>query len=70
MLQSINAAGEVAKLQNALNENMRSLSLVSEFDQTIASLSAAVNLLNSRLGAPRENVRKVRLFQGEERRAA
>jgi len=70
MLQSINAAGEVGKLQDALNENMRSLSLVTEFDQTISSLSAAVNLLNARLGAPRENVRKVRLYKGEDRRAA
>ncbi len=70
MLQSINAAGEVGKLQQALNDNMRSLSLVTEFDQTISSLAAAVNLLNARLGAPRENVRKVRLYKGEDRRAA
>ncbi|MEM7312888.1 MAG: MotA/TolQ/ExbB proton channel family protein, partial [Planctomycetota bacterium] len=70
MLQAINATGEVTKVQNALNENMRSLSLMGKFDETVMSLSAAINLLNARLGAPRQNSQRVRLYQEDDRRAA
>ena len=50
MLRAINASGEVSKVQNALNENLKSLSLMGNFDETVMSLSAAINLLNARLG--------------------
>jgi hypothetical protein len=70
MLQAINATGEVAKVQNALNENMRSLSLMGKFDETVMSLSAAINLLNARLGSPKQNSQRVRLYQQDDRRAA
>ncbi len=51
MLRAIDATGDVAKVQNALNENLKSLTMMGQFDETVMSLSAAINLLNSKLGA-------------------
>ncbi len=69
MLQAINATGEVTKVQHALNENMRSLSLMGKFDETVMSLSAAINILNARLGAPKAAARRVQLYQGDDQRS-
>ncbi len=68
MLQAINATGEVTKVQHALNENMRSLSLMGKFDETVMSLSAAINLLNARMSAPEENANRVRLYRDDDDR--
>ncbi len=70
MLQSINAAGEVSKLQHALNENLRSLTMLGKFDEAVMSLSAAIHLLNARLGAPADHAERVRIHRDGERRAA
>ena len=47
MLQAINATGEVSKVQNALNDNLKSLTMMGQFDETIMSLSAACLLYTS-----------------------
>ena len=72
MLQAINASGEVSKIQGALNENLKSLSLMGNFDETVMSLSAAINLLNARLGsaagAPARPT--VKMFNSDQNRRA
>jgi len=72
MLQAINATGEVSKVQNALNENLKSLTMMGQFDETIMSLSAAINLLNARLGAEAREASHLRIHGSDEdyRRAA
>jgi biopolymer transport protein ExbB/TolQ len=50
MLQNaVQAAGEVAKLEDALNRNLSALSGAKHFEQTVLSLAAAVNMLSARL---------------------
>ena len=72
MLQAINATGEVTKVQNALNDNLKSLTMMGQFDETIMSLSAAINLLNARLGAEAREASHLRIHGNDEdyRRAA
>ncbi len=72
MLQAINASGEVSKVQNALNENLKSLTMMGQFDETIMSLSAAINLLNARLGAEAREASHLRIHGSDDdyRRAA
>lgn len=82
MLQAINASGDVTKVQGALNENLKSLSLMGNFDETIMSLGAAINLLNARLGATARHTQsqgesqnetdspRVRLFNSNQQRRA
>ena len=50
LLSVVNATEQVLKLEDTLNNNLVSLRNTGKFDQTINSLSAAISLLNSRLG--------------------
>jgi len=50
MTQVLQATGEVIKLEQALNDNLRGLAGARHFEETVMSLSAAIHLLNSRLG--------------------
>ncbi len=50
MLKAIEASGQVATLQQALNQNLESLAGSRNFEETVMSLSAAIHLLNARLG--------------------
>ncbi len=52
MAQVVKATGEVMGLEKALNENLRALSGAKNFEDTVMSLSAAIHLLNARLGKP------------------
>ncbi len=52
MTQAIHAVADVTKLETALNNNLQSLAGAKNFEDTVLSLSAAINLLNSRLGKP------------------
>ena len=70
MLQAINATGEVSKVQNALNDNLKSLTMMGQFDETIMSLSAAINLLNARLGAEVREATQLRVHGGDDYRRA
>lgn len=56
---AVRAAGEVASLERALNENLAALAGAKHFEQTITSLAAAVHLLTARLSdaAPPQPIR-------------
>jgi biopolymer transport protein ExbB/TolQ len=47
--RAVVATGEVAKLENSLNQNLEALASSKHFEQTVLSLAAAVNMLGSRL---------------------
>ena len=49
MQQAIEASGEVARLEDTLNRNLAALAGAKHFQQTVLSLSAAVNMLSARL---------------------
>lgn len=50
LLQVVEATGQVTKLEDALNRNLASLAGAEHFHDAILNLSAAINLLNARLG--------------------
>lgn len=50
MTQVIRASGEVVQLEKALNQNLSALAGSKNFEDTVMSLSAAIHLLNTRLG--------------------
>jgi biopolymer transport protein ExbB/TolQ len=47
--QAVAAAGEVTRLEDALNRNLTTLAGAKHFEQTVLSLAAAVNMLSARL---------------------
>jgi biopolymer transport protein ExbB/TolQ len=47
--RAVEAAGEVAGLEDALNRNLAALAGAKHFEQTVLSLAAAVNMLSARL---------------------
>ncbi len=49
LLKVVEATGEVARLEDALNRNLASLAGSQNFEQTVDSLAAVIHLLNSRL---------------------
>ena len=50
LCRTVEATGQVAKLEEALNRNLAALAGSKHFEQTVMSLAAAIHLLNSRLG--------------------
>ena len=50
LMKTIDATERVVKLEDALNRNLHSLHQTQHFDQAISSLTAAVSLLNSKMG--------------------
>lgn len=61
MAQIVKATGEVVGLEKALNDNLRELAGAKNFEDTVMSLSAAIHLLNSRLGKSPEDVPHIEL---------
>jgi hypothetical protein len=61
MARVVEATGEVRKLESSLNSNLQSLAGSKNFEDTVMSLSAAIHLLNTRLGAPADDARQVDL---------
>lgn len=61
MNEVVKATGEVVKLETALNQNLHTLVGTKSFDETVMSLSAAVNLLCARLGQHGEASKRVEL---------
>jgi hypothetical protein len=61
MNEVVKATGEVVKLEKALNQNLDTLVGTKNFDETVMSLSAAVNLLCARLGQQGEVTKRVDL---------
>lgn len=51
MKQVMQATGDVMQLETALNQNLNSLAGSKNFEDTVMSLSAAIHLLNARLGS-------------------
>ena len=52
MQQVVEATGEVVSLEKALNDNLQQLADTRQFEDVVVSLSAAIQLLSTRLGAP------------------
>jgi hypothetical protein len=52
LLRVVDATGQVRKLEEALNSNLLALSTSHNFEQTVTSLAAAVQLLSVRLRQP------------------
>lgn len=50
--RAVEAAGEVARLEDTLNRNLTALAGAKHFEQTVLSLAAAVNMLGARLTEP------------------
>jgi hypothetical protein len=48
----VEATGQIRKLEDALNRNLSSLAATHNFEQTAASLAAAVQLLAARIEQP------------------
>ncbi|QDS99865.1 MotA/TolQ/ExbB proton channel family protein [Adhaeretor mobilis] len=61
LLQVVEATGQVRKLEEALNSNLRSLAGSHHFEQTVMSLSATLQMLSSRLGQPSPQATEIAL---------
>jgi biopolymer transport protein ExbB/TolQ len=51
LTQIVSATGQVEKLESELNRNLNTLAGAKNFEQTVLSLAAAIQLLNAKLGA-------------------
>ena len=71
MARVVEATGDVIKLETVLNDNLKQLSGARNFEDTVMSLAAAIHLLNTRLGEPTEETKRVDLRrQDSQERAA
>ena len=61
LLQVVEATGEVVKLETTLNDNLRALAGSKNFEDTVTSLAAAINMLGGRLARPADVPTKVDL---------
>ena len=61
MVKVLSATGDVIKLEQVLNENLSALAGSKNFEDTVMSLSAAIHLLNTRLGKPGDGTLAVEL---------
>ena len=67
MLRVLKATGEVSSLEAALNQNLNALASSKNFEDTVVSLSAAIQLLTTRMGVTTKNLA---LERDQEDRAA
>lgn len=51
LMQVVGATGQVEKLESELNRNLSTLAGAKNFEQTVLSLGAAIQLLNAKLGS-------------------
>jgi biopolymer transport protein ExbB/TolQ len=51
LMKVVQATGDVVALEKTLNDNLQALAGAKNFEDTVMSLSAAIHLLNTRLGA-------------------
>ena len=70
MKQVMQATGDVMQLETALNQNLNSLAGSKNFEDTVMSLSAAIHLLNSRLGSTPVDSKQVDLQRKPNREQA
>ena len=66
----LEATGDVINLEQALNQNLGALAGSKNFEDTVMSLSAAIQLLTSRLSKPVRRDAKVKLDSAGQERAA
>jgi hypothetical protein len=50
LLRTIEAAGDLTRLEEALDRNLSALAGSQHFEETVQSLAAVIHLLNARLG--------------------
>jgi biopolymer transport protein ExbB/TolQ len=63
MAKAVQATGDVIRLEESLNENLRALAGAKNFEDMVMSLSAAIHLLCARLDGPTGDVRQVDLTE-------
>jgi hypothetical protein len=61
LTRAVEAAGEVTRLQDALNRNLAALSGAKHFEQTVLGLAATIHLLNARLAEPNSDQAPIQL---------
>jgi biopolymer transport protein ExbB/TolQ len=62
LLKVVEATDQVARLEETLNRNLHSLAGAKNFEETVVSLAAAIQLLSSRVGhLPSADTRKIEL---------
>ena len=64
LVRTVEAVGEVTKLEQALNSNLETLASTSQFEETAMSLAAAVQLLSARVGTA-DKAQRVQLQPGK-----
>ncbi len=65
LCQVVEATGQIKRLEITLNENLRSLAGARNFEETVMSLSAAIQLLTTRLEPDSSDRSQVHLPQGK-----
>ncbi len=70
LLQVVEATGQVKRLEESLNSNLNALAGAHNFQQTVAGLSAALQLLSVRLGMPMAVAGEIELTDGHEQNQA
>ncbi|MCA9198128.1 MAG: MotA/TolQ/ExbB proton channel family protein [Planctomycetales bacterium] len=61
LAELVKATGDIRTLEDSLNSNLQALAGAKNFEDTVMSLSAAIHILSSRLGAPLPKESRVRL---------
>jgi biopolymer transport protein ExbB/TolQ len=61
LLKVVDATGQIKRLEETLNHNLSALAGAHNFEETVTSLAAAIQLLSARLGYPTTDVASVQL---------
>jgi hypothetical protein len=61
LLKVIEANDQIARMEQSLNRNLQSLAGAKNFEETVVSLAAAIQLLSARLGQPADGGRTIDL---------
>jgi hypothetical protein len=59
LLKVVESTSQVARLEDTLNRNLASLGRAHNFEETLLSLSAAIQLLSARVGRERDTAPRV-----------
>ena len=59
--RTVEASGEIARLEDTLNSNLTALAGAKHFEQTVLSLAAAINLLGARLAETPQSAAPIKL---------
>ncbi|MGL4513104.1 MAG: MotA/TolQ/ExbB proton channel family protein [Lacipirellulaceae bacterium] len=61
LLKVVESTAQISRLEDTLNRNLASLGRAHNFEETLLSLSAAIQLLSARVGRDREGAQRVAL---------